>query len=376
MNVKMTLETIKYFPERKSVLILSDHGWGKSSVVKQAAQELSIETGKPYGFIDFRLAQCETADLIGMMRHAEEGSVTRSVFKAGKQIEETVLAKNVTIHDVAEWFPTDPDSCGILFLDELFLANRDLQNAVMELALDYRFHFKELPKGWRVVSASNDNLDIYPGTLPSPALMDRFFKVYFKPTVNEWLTMAPKWNVHKAVTDYIFKFTDQLFVKPASGIITPTPRGWVCFSDVINHLSSIDRDPLKDPEYLLHLAKGYLGDTVAVSFHNYVKEQFKVFSGEDFIDKLTPDLLAELAKLDVPAVSFYNKLVIKYVAGLKKLSKKQKDNCYKYLTIIPKECAAGFWADLSKENRPMAVDFYDVPGVKDYLKSVIMKPTA
>ena len=58
MNVEQTVHTLKYLPPRKSVLIESDHGLGKSQVVAQTAQEMSRLLQKPFGFIDFRLAQC------------------------------------------------------------------------------------------------------------------------------------------------------------------------------------------------------------------------------------------------------------------------------------------------------------------------------
>ena len=136
MNVTQTKRTMFGLPPRISVLIESNHGYGKSDVMRQVAAEMSKRLGKPYTLVDFRLAQCEVADLIGMMRHADEVEVAHIVYNNGEKTSETKKLFNVTVHDFAEWFPQDPDSHGMLFLDELPRASRDVQNAVMELALD------------------------------------------------------------------------------------------------------------------------------------------------------------------------------------------------------------------------------------------------
>ena len=210
MNVTQTKRTLMGLPPRKSILLESNHGLGKSEIVRQVAEEMSKKTGKPYGLIDFRLAQCEVADVIGMMRHVDTGEIIHTIYVNGVKTEEKRKIVNTTVHDFAEWFPQDPDSCGFLFLDELFRAPRDLQNAVMELALDYRYHFKELPIGWRVIAASNDNMDVYNGAFPDPALYDRFLKIKFKPSVPEWLEYAESINVHNAIIKYISKVTSDL----------------------------------------------------------------------------------------------------------------------------------------------------------------------
>ena len=112
MNVQQTVRTLLGLPPKTSILLESNHGIGKSSVVAQAAAIMSQRLNKPFGFIDFRLAQCEIGDLIGMQRHAPQAEVTTSVFRNGVRTDEVRQAVNVTVHDLAEWFPTDPDKNG------------------------------------------------------------------------------------------------------------------------------------------------------------------------------------------------------------------------------------------------------------------------
>jgi hypothetical protein len=378
MNVEQTKRTLIGLPPRKSVLLESNHGLGKSEIVRQVAAYLSQIMGKPFGLIDFRLAQCEVADVIGMMRHVDAGEVTHVVYKDGKKDSETRTIKNVTVHDFAEWFPQDPDSCGFLFLDELFRAPRDLQNAVMELALDYRYHFKELPIGWRVIAASNDNMDVYNGIFPDPALYDRFLKIKFKPTVPEWLSYARGINVHPAIIQYISKITADLMpenIEP--GKVCPSPRSWISLSDCIKYMAENNDDPLNDLDYLYLLAQGYLGDAITVNFVEYIKKNYKIFSGEDILNKWKEkNLEQEFSQMLVPELGFYHTEIIRYIKNKEKLTSKQSINLLAFIQTIPKESASGFFAQFCNECRNIATTWYNTPGVRDYIYGFLNRSKA
>lgn len=378
MNVQATKMTIKNLPPRISVLLESNHGLGKSEVMRQIAQELSTELDKTFGFIDFRLAQCEVPDIIGMMRHVDAGEVTHTVFKNGVKSPETHTVKNVTLHDTAEWFPTDPDSCGILFLDELTRAPRDIQNAVMELALDYRYHFKELPIGWRVVAAVNQNMDIYQGTIMDPALYDRFLKINFKPTIPEWLEYAENVGCHKAITTYINKFSSDLMPeKIEPGVICPTPRSWISLSKVITYMADHGMDPLKDLDYLTLLSGGYLGSTISINFVDYIKKNYKVHNGSDLVNNF-PTFQEEFKEMVVTEIAFYSSEIVKYIKNLKKpLTTKQHKNLLLYIKAIPKEAASGFYSDFLKNCRDLCTKWFEhSKEVSDYIYTILNKSAA
>jgi hypothetical protein len=371
MNVQQTIRTLLGLPPRISILLESNHGLGKSSVVAQAAAILSQRSKKPFGFIDFRLAQCEVGDLIGMQRHTPVGEVTRSVFENGVRTETTVTAKNITVHDLAEWFPTDPDSQGFLFLDELPRAPRDVQNAVLELALDYRFHFRELPMGWRVISASNDDMDVYSGTQLDPALYDRFLKIKFKPTFPEWIEWAEKDGCHKAILTYLSKFTADLGLdtRPEAGKITPTPRSWCKLSTCLKYMAENNDDPFKDPNYLHLLSMGYIGD-IATNFVDYIKKEYKVHNAEDILNKWTNEVEEEFKSMLVTEIAFYTKEICGFLKKSgKNLTKKQGENLLKFYKIIPKEAAAGFWSAISTDCKDIATAWYNMEVVVGTKKS-------
>jgi len=377
MNTVMTKKTLMNLPPRQSVLIESDHGLGKSSVVAQVAAAISKVLGKPFGLIDFRLAQCEVADLIGMMYNSPKATLKRIVYIDGKVSEISETVENVTVHSLADWFPTDPDSYGFLFLDELFRAPRDLQNAVLELALDYKYHFKELPMGWNVISAANDKMDRYAGIVPDPALYDRFFKIKFDPSTEEWMEYAKSVQAHQSIISYIEKVPDDLEIpeKYEPGTIVPSRRAWVQFGNHLNHLTETGQKPLEDLEYLLLLAKGYIGD-VAVSYVDFVKNNFKLYTPEQILLTPVSGMLEDIKEKDPTERAYYEKIILKYI-GEYPLNNKSLGNLFKYFKMLPKEEATGFWTNFLSENRTEATKFHSSSQeIKNYIWSLLNKHEA
>ena len=374
MNALLTTKTLLTLPPRQSALLESDHGLGKSSLVHQVAAIKSKLLGKPFYVVDFRLAQCEIADLIGTMRFAQDATVTKVVYIDGIKQTITETVHNVTIHDFPEWFPTD--GCGFLFLDELFRAPRDLQNAALEVALDYRYHFKDLPPNWWVISASNDRLDKYAGLVPDPALYDRFFKIKFRPTVPEWLTHVTAMGIHHSVTSYIQKVPSDLDVPEEfePGTIVPSRRAWTKLGEHVNYLESINEKPLEDENYLTYLAKGYIGD-IAVSYVDFVKSNFKVYTAEQLLDGLTSEMLNELKSKDTSERAYYERILHQFI-DKNSLTAKMNKNLLKYFKMLPKEEATGFWTHLLSINRAKATAWHKTEGVSDYLWSIINKAEA
>lgn len=387
MNVTQTKFTLKYQPPRKSVLIIGRHGIGKSQVVAQSAAERSTELKKPFGFLDIRLSQREVGDIIGMPRAVETFDVTRYSYVDGKSVKVGETIKNVTINDLPTWFPTDPESYGYIFIDELDRASRDVQQAAFELVLDYRLNFHELPQGWRVVSAINADQDVYSVIQIDPALMDRFLVIWFKPTVPEWLTHAQSIGVHDAIVKYITKFSNDLDspdkMEPMKRY--PSRRSWVALSDWMKHLADNGYDALKDLDYLTLLASGEVGQTTAINFIEFIRKDYRVFSAEDILNKYSKEMDEIFTKAIVTEVTFYNKEIVAYIVGnftkegkaVKQLSKKQSENLLKYYKAIPKEAASGFWGQFTKEAREVATAWFQSnPEVQQYTSEMIYKDAA
>jgi hypothetical protein len=355
-------------------MLLGERGIGKSSLVFQAAGIKSQTLKRPFQVLDFRLCSCELGDLMGLQRHVETGEVTRMFYEDGKLVDKKIMAQNVTIHDVAEWFPTDPDSYGYLFLDELFKASPDVQNVVQEISLDYRFHMRPLPANWWVVSANNDNMALYRGSFPDPALYSRWLKIKYKLQTPEWLEWAHQNGVHSLITGYLENNpTDLITEIQQVGEIAPDPRSWTFLSDWINHMTEQGDDVLTNDNYFIELSKGYVGDTVAINLGTYKKKQYKVHDASEFLNKMTSDLEQEVRAMELTDQSFYNGKIVDYLTGKKiKLSPKQSENLLRYVRALRKECATGLWEVWTSKNRGQAAKWYsENPAVSDYLYGIV-----
>ena len=379
MNIAEIKRALKNMPPKKSVLLEGGHGLGKSQVVAQVAQELSRETGETYGFVDIRLSQREVGDIIGMPRSVDKFNVSHTVYEKGKKTSKKTLVRNVTVNDIPTWYPTDKDSKGILFLDELNRATRDVQQAAFEIVLDYRLNFRDLPEGWRVVSAINEDQDTYAVLEIDPALLDRFLVIPFKPTVSEWETYAKK-QVHPAVLRYIAKFPSDLDTPESvlPGKVYQSRRSWVSLSDCIKYMVGHGDDILSDSEFLIKIASGYVGVTTAVAFVDFIRKDYKVLSAKDILNRYDAEMDKDLKKMLVTEVAFYSKELVAYIAETgKKLSKNQSNNLLRYYKAIPKEAGAGFWSAFNLKCREISTVWYkNTEGVAAYTLNYLGKSSA
>ena len=146
------------------ILIHSSPGVGKSSIVRQVAQKLGI------GFVDVRLAEMESVDIRGLP------SVDKD--------------KGVMKWNAPDFWPRDPNSKGIIFLDEITSCDKSCQVAAYELILDRKIgDFYKVPDGWYIVSAGNLTTDRAVAMSMSSALSNRFMHVELDVDDQQWCNM-------------------------------------------------------------------------------------------------------------------------------------------------------------------------------------------
>lgn len=192
------------------IMLRGAAGIGKSTIVKDIADELGI------GFRDIRLAQMERVDFAGLP------SVNDSM----------------TSWNVPEFWPRDPNSKGIILLDEITSAPPDVQVAAYSLVLDRKIPNTNyvLPSGWLIVAAGNRSEDKAVVRPMSSALANRFahYDVEINPT--EWNLWAIAHDTHPAVTGFI-KFRPNFLHTVEKQDLErgfPTPRSWAKVSTLIN----------------------------------------------------------------------------------------------------------------------------------------------
>ena len=212
-------------------------GIGKSSIVKQIADEQGIE------FIDLRLALMDPTDLKGIPFYDKESHT-------------------------ALWAPPaflPKNGEGILFLDELNAAPPSVQSSAYQLILDRRIGEYELPEGWAIVAAGNRDGDrgvTY--RMPAP-LANRFVHFEMEVDVDDWRYWAYKKEIDSRIISYISLKNEHLFTFDAKSDTKSfaTPRSW----EYVHSILQAD----VDENVILDVISGAIGKEIAVSFLSFSK---------------------------------------------------------------------------------------------------------
>ena len=215
-------------------------GLGKSSVLRQVAEELGI------GFIDVRLAQREPVDVRGLPVPGEDG---------------------VKWLVASEW-PRDPNSRGIILFDELTAADRSLQVAAYEFILDRRLgELYSVPDGWYICAAGNRAQDRAVATTMSSALANRFLHVEIEEDVESWIAWATAHEVHPSVTGFIRYRPRCLFNQEGENLERgwPSPRSWERVSHMVKMFGDNNVGLLRKVIY------GLVGNRAGVEFLEFFK---------------------------------------------------------------------------------------------------------
>lgn len=262
MKIATLKEAIPYLHQAKiAALIWGHHGVGKSQAVRQYCDDNNM------GFVDLRLGTQEVGDLLGLAE-----------FKVDPKTGEKVATKFMQ----PEWLPTDPNSKGIIFLDEVNRARRDVLQAVFQLVLDRRIHTYELPKGWHVIAASNPNTEGYiVADIGDKAFMDRFCHIQLHPTTDEFLKYAENKEFDRDVINFL-RTDSNMLQEPMEEITVlqdrkPSRRSW----EAVSRLKKLDT-----PFHVFQeLCYGLVGNAATIAFIESLKNSDKPFSAEQILNK-------------------------------------------------------------------------------------------
>jgi len=309
---KLTSTLTALIEQKVPAFLWGAPGIGKSSIVKQIAQENNID------FIDLRLALMDPTDLKGIPFYDKESHT-------------------------ALWAPPAflPKSGeGILFLDELNTAAPSVQASAYQLILDRRVGEYELPSGWAIVSAGNRESDrgvTY--RMPSP-LANRFVHFEMEVDVNDWKYWAYKKEIDERIISYISYKSEHLFTFDAKSDVKSfaTPRSWEYVDSILK--SNISQD------LLLDTISGAVGREVAVGFLSFIKVMNKLPDIKSILasgDGEYSDEVDVLYALSTGLVSAY----------LKDNSDENLDNLLKYTLGLKSEFAVMCVQDLQRNSVTM-----------------------
>lgn len=236
----------RFWRAGKVPMLLGSPASGKSSIIKQLAEEFNLEV------IDLRLAQCDPTDLLGFPSINKDGS------KAGYVPMDTFPIEGDPL-------PNGRDGW-VLFLDEMNSANHDVQKAAYKLVLDKQVgRFNLHPK---VVCCAAGNLETDNAIVEemSTALSSRMTHLELKVSPKQWNVWAQQNDIHHYITSYInfapqqlYKFQPELEERTYA-----SPRTWHFLSDIMKHVD------IDDPDFL-PMASGTISEGVAREFISYTQ---------------------------------------------------------------------------------------------------------
>ena len=233
------------------VMVWGAPGVGKSTIVKSLAKEMGL------GFVDVRLAQMESIDIRGLPLPDKE--------------------KHCVQWLPSSIFPTDNSKGGIIFLDELSAAPKDVQVASYELILDRQLgggDIYKVPSKWVIVAAGNRSCDRAVSTTMSSALANRMMHLEIEANAQDWQMWAVAHGIHPTVTGFI-QFKPQLLLSVDDQNLErgfTTPRSWERVSEMCKIL--------KNETLLRKAVYGLVGVPAGqqfMEFHKIAKELNNVY---------------------------------------------------------------------------------------------------
>lgn len=337
---------------QRPVFIMGAPGIGKTDIMRQVAEELSI------GLVSYSMTHHTRQSALGLPFIVDK-DFNGEKYAVSEYTMSEILS---TVYDLINDTGIKE---GILFLDEINCVSETLAPSMLQFLQFKTFGRHKVPDGWVIVTAGN------PGEYNNStrdfdvATWDRLKRIDVEPDLNTWLKHAKQIGVHPAITSYLeVKQKDFYSVESTvDGQIFVTARGWVDLSQMMRlyEEKNFRVDEILIKQYIQHknvahsfaiyydLFQKYRSDYKVESILNatYTDEVLNRAKKAKFDEALA--LLSLLLESVIPkvykhiqeeksAMRFAKEAVqYKTVASIEKL----KERVGEYKTILDKESRAG-----------------------------------
>lgn len=293
------------------VFVWGSPGIGKSSIVKQIATDKNLE------FVDLRLSLLDPTDLKGIPFFDKDN--------------------NEAVWATPNFLPKNPDSKGILFLDEINTAPPSVQASAYQLVLDRKVGDYELPKGWSIVAAGNHESDRGVVYRMPPPLANRFVHLSMEVSFEDWKGWAYENGIDSSIIAFLQYDNEKLFdFDPSKNQKSfPTPRSWEYVDKIL--ASGIESTLLMD------IISGAVGSESATAFMSFRKVMNRL-----------PDIEKLLNNEDVE-VEHDGQVLFALIAGIISNIRsvgipahEKIDNALKFSLTLPKEFSVMLVKDMQQ----------------------------
>ena len=372
MNYAQLLRLLTTMPKSKSLLIRGHLGIGKSALVKQAAMIMERQAGHPVALVDIRLSQQDVGDLRGIPYMV--GGNTFFAPPMWYPIDTGYLEKQKSFLEQSghKYTPWQQYEHGIIFLDELNRATREVLQCSFELTLDHRLGGVPIPPGWLVVAAVNHDARVYEVHKLDPAHINRFLVVDFSPTTKEWLRYAEvrtgTGEMHPSVLEYlqanpgrIDPLDADLEAASRDGSQVATRRSWTTLAEILNEMPAVD----PHDEYTALLIQACIGSMHMANFLSYLQNRRKSIPPEAIVDRWNESIGMAISELiedgQAHEVTAINRSVLDFLSRVHGMEAHQLRNMVSFLYALPDEMASDFYKSWKGVNNEQATTCYNLP---------------
>jgi len=330
MDIKTAIKVIKALPPHISVLFRGPHGIGKSEVVKQIADALSLR------LLDRRMSQCSEGDTVGLPK--------QTIVKGpdGKSYDITQFCPPEFIA-IAKYTPS------VLFLDEINRATQEVMQACFQYALDRcDFQGEKFHPETRVFAAVNTG-GSYQVNEMDPALLDRFFVIDLSPTDQDFFEHA-EGKLDADLIRFLKERPSRLDPAKANpGSVQPSRRSWFRLDSVYKANKVYEMDMEKDvvgKGFAYNLAVGLVGLEPSSDLVDFLAKRDTRFNAEHVVDQYETTR-PKIKKLGQDKLNTLIDLLVEHAKN-NVWTMEQSTNLGHFISDIPAELRVSFITNFTK----------------------------
>lgn len=293
---------------KRTLLFKGSPGIGKTSLARAAVEELR-KTYPNFGYVEINPT----------MPADEVGGIPDLIRKEGQA--------TVTDYALPAWWPTDPESRGIICLDDALQGDRMMQQTLANLIHARNLRGHKLPDGWMIIATGNRMEDKAGVTRTLTHFADRMCHINIEADPDAWIEdFAMVRGISDKVIGYIMYDKSKLDAFDPDVEKCPTPRTWEAVSGWVNYLDTLNTPAMekKRNKFAQSVLSGELGIGEATKFWAFCN----LFGKLPDIDQLLkdPDNATTNFSLDVQYALI--------VAIANRLDDKNFGNALKYIDRI------------------------------------------